>query len=380
LLIATTTDAIPLENSMPSVAIPAAVVAAVPSAAITQSGQSAGNTVPGANAAATGADAAGAGNFAALLERQMVDSLPMADSGAVLPIAGATERDPMSVDPATQSVDLSALLQGLMLPMAATPQGAPASDSSSTAAAAAPGGRVPQLSLAAPLAAGVAAQSVTDAGSGTPASAGAVPRFADAVDQDCHDASKAAVDAVVAGNAAEPAARELPVQPESFDMQSAAHLVTHGRTESPRADAERLVVSTPATAPNWHEDLGNKVSMLVGKEASSAELIFTPPHLGRVEVQLSVSGDQTTATFVAATPAAREALEQALPKLREFLAESGINLASASVGGDAMAGQEHAGGNHGGRSARGGSGDAVTEVTPAAAAFRRIDGMVDTFA
>lgn len=366
---------------MPSVAIPAAVVAAVPSAAITQRCQSAGNTVPGANAAATGADAAGAGNFAALLERQMVDSLPIADSGAVLAIADATGRDPVPVDPATQSVDLSALLQGLMLPMAATPQGVPASDSSSTAAAAAaPGGRAPQLSLVAPLVAGVAAQSVADAGSGTPASAGAVPRFADLVDQDCHEASKPAVDAVVAGNAAEPAARELPVQSESFDMLSAAHLVTHGRTESPRADAERLVVSTPATSPNWHEDLGNKVSMLVGKEASSAELILTPPHLGRVEVQLSVSGDQTTATFVAATPAAREALEQALPKLREFLAESGINLASASVGGDAMAGQGHGGGNHGGRSARGGSGDAVTEVTPAAAAFRRIDGMVDTFA
>ncbi len=365
---------------MPSVAIPAAVVAAVPTAAITQSGQSAGNPVSDASGAVTGADAAGASNFATLLERQLVYSQPTLDGAAALPIAGATERDCVPVDPATQSVDLAALLQGLLLPMAATRQDVPASDTSSTAAAAAPGASAPRLSLAAPLAAGVADGSIADAGSGSPASAGAVPRFADLVDQDCDEAPTAAVDAVVAGNAAEPAARELPVQRDAFDIQSASHLVAHGRTESPRADAEPLVVSTPATSPNWHEDLGNKVSILVGKAASAAELILTPPHLGRVEVQLSVSGDQTTATFVAATPAAREALEQALPKLREFLADSGINLASASVGGDAMAGQGHAGGNHGGRSARGGGGDAVTEVTPATAAFRRIDGMVDTFA
>jgi flagellar hook-length control protein FliK len=366
---------------MPSVAIPAAVVAAVPTAAITQSGQSAGNPVPDASGAVTGADAAGASNFATLLEQQLVYWQPAVDGGAELPIAGATEREYVPVDPATQSVDLAALLQGLLLPMAATRQDTPATDTSSTAAAAAaPGASAIQLSLAAPLAAVVADGSVADAGSGSPASAGAVLQFADLVDQDYDEASKAAVDAVVAGNAAEPAARELPVQREAFDMQSATHLVAQGRTESPRADAEPLVVSTPATSPRWHEDLGNKVSILVGKAASSAELVLSPPHLGRVEVQLSVSGDQTTATFVAATPAVREALEQALPKLREFLADSGINLASASVGGDAMAGQGHAGGNHGGRSARGGGGDAVTEVTPATAAFRRIDGMVDTFA
>lgn len=365
---------------MPSVAIPAAVVAAVPTAAITQSGQSAGNPVSDASGAATGADAAGASNFATLLEQQLVYWQPTVDGGAELPIAGPTEREYLPVDPATQSVDLAALLQGLLLPMAATRQDIPATDTTSTAAAAAPGARAPQLSLAAPLAAGVADVSDADAGSGSPASRGAVLQFADLVDQDYDEASKAAVDAVVAGNAAEPAARDLPVQREAFDMQSATHLVAQGRTESPRVDAEPLVVSTPATSPRWHEDLGNKVSILVGKAASSAELILTPPHLGRVEVQLSVSGDQTTATFVAATPAAREALEQALPKLREFLADSGINLASASVGGDAMAGQRHAGGNHGGRSPRGGGGDAVTEVTPATAAFRRIDGMVDTFA
>lgn len=364
---------------MPSVAIPAAVVAAVPSAAITQSGQSAANPVSDANGAATGADAAGAGKFAALLERQMVNTQPMVDGGALPLSAEASESAIVPIDPSAQPVDLSVLLQGLMLPMAVTPHGAPASDTSS-AAAATPLASPPQFSLAAPSAAGVAEKAVADSASGSPASAAAAPRFADLFDRDDHALTKAAVDAAVAGNTAEPAARELPLQHESFDMQSVAHLVAHGRTESPRAEAERLVVSTPVNSPNWHEDLGSKVSMLVGKEASSAELVLTPPHLGRVEVQLSVSGDQTTATFVAATPAAREALEQALPKLREFLADSGINLTSASVGGDAMAGQGHAGGNHGGRSARGGSGASVTDVTPAAAAFRRIDGMVDTFA
>ncbi|MDR2093571.1 MAG: flagellar hook-length control protein FliK [Azoarcus sp.] len=81
----------------------------------------------------------------------------------------------------------------------------------------------------------------------------------------------------------------------------------------------------------WAEEAGNKIMWMLGRAESRAELILTPPHLGKVEVSINLNGDQTTAQFLASSQAAREALEQAMPRLRELLAQAGIDLGNASV-------------------------------------------------
>jgi flagellar hook-length control protein FliK len=70
---------------------------------------------------------------------------------------------------------------------------------------------------------------------------------------------------------------------------------------------------------------------MLGRAQSRAELILTPPLLGKVEVSIHLNGDQSTAQFLASSQSAREALEQAMPRLRELLAQAGINLGEASV-------------------------------------------------
>jgi hypothetical protein len=101
---------------------------------------------------------------------------------------------------------------------------------------------------------------------------------------------------------------------------------------TPAGDAPSIVrVDTPVGNRGWDAEIGQKVVLLVNRQESRAELTLTPPHLGKVEVSISVNGDQTSATFISANPAAREALEQALPRLREILAEAGITLGQASV-------------------------------------------------
>jgi flagellar hook-length control protein FliK len=88
----------------------------------------------------------------------------------------------------------------------------------------------------------------------------------------------------------------------------------------------------PAGSPGWPEEVGNRVSWMVGQHESQAELTLTPPQLGKIEVSITVSGDQTSAQFVTATPAARELIEQSLPRLREILEQSGISLGQTDVG------------------------------------------------
>lgn len=92
---------------------------------------------------------------------------------------------------------------------------------------------------------------------------------------------------------------------------------------------ERLTprVGTPA----WDQALGQKVVWMVAGEQQSASLTLNPPDLGPLQVVLNVSNSQANATFIAAQPEVRQALEAALPKLRDMLGEAGIQLGQASV-------------------------------------------------
>lgn len=103
-------------------------------------------------------------------------------------------------------------------------------------------------------------------------------------------------------------------------------------TSSSQVPTVQLQVAHPIGASGWSEEVGNHVTWMSNRMESRAELVLTPPQMGRVEVSLSVSGDQASASFVSANPAVREALEAAMPRLREILADAGIQLGQAQVG------------------------------------------------
>jgi flagellar hook-length control protein FliK len=96
--------------------------------------------------------------------------------------------------------------------------------------------------------------------------------------------------------------------------------------------AAALEVKTPVGARGWDGEVGDKLVWMVNRQEQRAELVLNPPQLGRVEVSLSMNGDQTTAQFVSTNPAVREALEAALPRLREMFADAGMSLGQAQVG------------------------------------------------
>lgn len=140
--------------------------------------------------------------------------------------------------------------------------------------------------------------------------------------------------------------------------------------------ATEMAVATPITHPGWADDIGHQVTWLAENGNSRAELILTPPHLGRIEISLQIGGDLSTAQFVSASPQVREALEQAMPRLREMLAEGGISLGDTNVSGEQRSGDQGQGGQRGERG-RDGNGDGELLIAPAA---RRGSGLVDLFA
>lgn len=143
-------------------------------------------------------------------------------------------------------------------------------------------------------------------------------------------------------------------------------------------------ISTPLASPAWGEDFSQKISWMVSQKNQVAELHLNPPNLGPLDVVLKISDNQATALFASPHAAVRDAVESALPKLRELLADNGIMLSNATVGDQSPRdrGTEGSADRKSGASSVDGPTDDVTETsgTLPTTSARRHNGMVDTFA
>ncbi|EAQ98438.1 flagellar hook-length control protein FliK [Congregibacter litoralis] len=88
-------------------------------------------------------------------------------------------------------------------------------------------------------------------------------------------------------------------------------------------------------------ELTARMKTLVRDGVREARLQLHPAELGRLQVTVTTEGDQTKVVFTAETLAARDAIEQSMPRLREMLEQSGLQLAQSDVGqGDLGRGSE----------------------------------------
>jgi hypothetical protein len=108
-----------------------------------------------------------------------------------------------------------------------------------------------------------------------------------------------------------------------------------------------LAIPQPVGHSAWGESFGQKVVWMVGQQQQVAELKLNPPHLGPMEVRLTVQNDQVTAQFVSHNAAVRESIEAAMPRLREMFAESGMTLGNAMVGSESFSRQQASGQDQG---------------------------------
>lgn len=328
--------------------------------------------------------------------------------------AAETAGESAAAQPATDAI---ALLAG-MLAGITTPSSSAANDES-TVTPGLPGettvaeGVTP---IAAPLAAAVAAATTPQTKGQGQGEAAAIQADTGRTALDSHtqagnSGGDAALPATPAADTAKEAAANLAATPqvdaadgkrsqgakhENFDAMLAAARATanaHGDASlhaANKADTAHPTpqVATPVGQAGWANEVGEKLTWMVGNLNSKADFVLTPPQMGRIEVSLTVSGDQASATFIAANPAVREALENAVPRLREMLNDAGINLGQAHVGAEAFRqqAQQGEGGDNRNRGdqAQADGGDAGIGAMAASSGgsrwLRAGNGLVDTFA
>ncbi|MCP5125029.1 MAG: flagellar hook-length control protein FliK [Gammaproteobacteria bacterium] len=91
---------------------------------------------------------------------------------------------------------------------------------------------------------------------------------------------------------------------------------------------------------NWGRALGHQLNWIVNNRMQEAEIRINPPHLGPLEVRMSLHQNQTNVTFFCHDAAVREAIENAIPRLREMLDSQGISLNQAQVSDQSLARQQ----------------------------------------
>ena len=141
-------------------------------------------------------------------------------------------------------------------------------------------------------------------------------------------------------------------------------------------------ISTPVADPGWSDSIADRVLLMANNRLGNAEIRLTPAELGPVRVQVSIEDGTANVAFQATHAATREALEQALPRLRELFTDSGLSLSQASVSDQGVRdGGHEAAEDSQAVSDSGGDGDADLDTASdePARASTVSNGLVDTF-
>ncbi|MGL4224313.1 MAG: flagellar hook-length control protein FliK [Vibrio sp.] len=198
---------------------------------------------------------------------------------------------------------------------------------------------IPWLSTPLDQAAALKAPPSSLASSADPASAAVNPAIADLASSISSDGSmsQSALLASFASRGVTEPMRSITAESgqEGLAEQIAAAAGLSGPTAtSPRAESS--VAANPASALHLHKDLAaeqmaERVQMMLSKNLKNIDIRLDPPEMGRLQIRLNMQGDGANVHFTVANSQARDLLEQTLPRLREMLAQQGVQLGESSV-------------------------------------------------
>ena len=99
----------------------------------------------------------------------------------------------------------------------------------------------------------------------------------------------------------------------------------------PVLPAQTQTMMHPPSYSAWAREFSEKVVWMVRDNLQMAQIKLNPENLGQLEIRLTINNDQASVWFTAPIAQAREAIESAIPQLRDMLSSQGIQLGQASV-------------------------------------------------
>jgi flagellar hook-length control protein FliK len=111
----------------------------------------------------------------------------------------------------------------------------------------------------------------------------------------------------------------------------AADLIQLNRQMEVPAKADIPAMAKPLAHPEWQQEFGERILWMQTKSVQVAELRLNPQHLGPISIRVDVKQDQATLVFTAQHGVVRDAIEAAMPRLRDMLQGQQISLVDVNV-------------------------------------------------
>lgn len=111
-------------------------------------------------------------------------------------------------------------------------------------------------------------------------------------------------------------------------MSAAAPVTSHGTSSSTVVAADSAL---PLHHPRFGEAFTQQVTVMAREGVQHARITVNPPELGPVEMRITMRNDEATVHFAAHHVAVRDALEDAMPRLREQFEQAGLRLHDGAV-------------------------------------------------
>lgn len=122
------------------------------------------------------------------------------------------------------------------------------------------------------------------------------------------------------------------------DPDSFTNTLLHGQSTSALRGALQsagtfgyAMIAGQIGGQGWGDEFVSRLQWQISQDIQEARINLNPRELGPLQVKINIQDDQAYIQFIAQHGVVREAIEDAIPRLREMLEQSGLMLADANI-------------------------------------------------
>jgi len=146
--------------------------------------------------------------------------------------------------------------------------------------------------------------------------------------------SKTNMDFTLNGSYMDSTARATQSAYDRIDQQSAEIFNPTGSSEvsqSQKTNTQLHQETISIFRRDFADAVKDKVMLMISQKLQQFDITLDPPELGNMQVRVNLQGEQATVNFVVQNQQAKESLEQNMHKLKDMLAEQGVDVGDANV-------------------------------------------------
>jgi flagellar hook-length control protein FliK len=118
-------------------------------------------------------------------------------------------------------------------------------------------------------------------------------------------------------------------QEQSFE--STVNQLTTNTVSTQKSFATMQTETIAIYRKDFADAVKDKVMVMINQKIQQVEIQLDPPEMGNIHVRVNLQNEQAAVQFVVQNQQAREALEQNMGKLRDMLAQSGVDVGEANI-------------------------------------------------